>query len=294
MGSNLIQPIQNFFKALFSAMQNVRPRTSTHAPPQSIPVRVNNSPFVQPSVAPSPQSTPLMPQKIEFLVCPIRATDGSGNLVTSRTAKISAILDHSGTAIDPQSNKRWGKSAKDQKVRAFNGEVGQGPQCPQEPCGYSNTLSTEFFSKKEINYVGVLNDGGKKVLQYDGHAGYDFSYGLNTQLVAPADGKLCKAKSGDDLIYNASWDKDHSFYIRHDNGFVTWFRHCSTLEDTIEQKIAASIDKTAQVSRGEEIARLGNFEMGKVGGTAVHLHFEVRNPQGEIADPYQDQLWDDQ
>lgn len=289
---NLAQLIQDFFKALFAALQKARPQTPVQPQPAPVVIPPNPTPTPVTPTPPTPKPEPA-PQSSGFLICPIQASDSSGKSVTSRTAKISAVVDHSGTAIDPQSTKSWGKNAKDQKVKAFNGEIGQGPQCSVEPCGYPNSDSTEFFSNKEINYVGVASDGGKKVLQYDGHAGYDFSYPLGTQIVAPAGGKLCKAKSGDDLIYNASWGKDHSFYIKHDNGFVTWFRHCNTLEDLVEQKIAASSDGLAQVSQGEKIARLGNFEMSKIGGTAVHLHFETRNPAGKIVDPYGDKLWQD-
>ena len=146
---------------------------------------------------------------------------------------------------------------------------------------------------KEINYVGVSYDGGRSVLQYNGHAGYDFSYSLGTPIVAPGDGKLCKAKAGEDLIYGANWEKDRSFYIKHENGFVTWFRHCSALEGAVEQKITNSSDKLAEVSKGERIARLGDFEMWKIGGTGAHLHFEVRDHTGAIVDPYADQLWEE-
>ncbi len=289
----LVEGLKNFLAALPKSRVQSTPVPITPSPaPQSITPLVVVPPVPEPAPAPIvPQPTQIQIQRTGFLVCPIQATDDKGNPVTSRTAKISAIVDHSGTAIDPQSTKRWGVNAKDQKVRAFNGEIGQGPQCPQEPCGYPSAGTTEFFAKKEINYVGVASDGGKKILQYDGHAGYDFAYSLNTQIVAPADGTLCKAKRGDDLIYGASWDKDHSFYIKHDNDFVTWFRHSNNLEGSIEQKLTTS--PNARVSKGEKIARLGNFENYKVGGTAVHLHFEVRNPQGEITDPYQDQTWED-
>ncbi|MEK7194279.1 MAG: M23 family metallopeptidase [Patescibacteria group bacterium] len=225
-----------------------------------------------------------------FLVCPIKEYDIYGQPLTSRTVKISAVIDHSGTAIDPNSTNGWGKGAKDQKVKAFNGETGMGNQCPQEPCGYPKIDSGDFFPNKEINYVGVLSDGGKQNLQYDGHAGYDFPYQSGTGVLAPSDGELFKATQGTDSIYNAHWDKDHSFYIKHKNGFITWFRHCSKLVDNLEASIGNDFNKSCHVESGQLIAESGNFENGKIGGTAAHLHFEVlRNKM--IVDPYSDKLW---
>ncbi|MDP1760273.1 MAG: M23 family metallopeptidase [Candidatus Woesebacteria bacterium] len=227
----------------------------------------------------------------EFLVCPIFKNDDFGNPLTHRTVKISAVIDHSETAIDQTSNRLWGVHAKDQKVKAFNGEIGEGTKCPQEPCGYSKNDNCEFFKNKEINYVGVLSDGGKKILQYDGHAGYDFPYPLLTPIIAPANGYLSKAAQGTDLIYGANWNKDHSFYIKHDNGFITWFRHSNKLVDEIETIIGKNFNKNYRVESGKIIAFSGNFEMGKEGGTKPHVHFEVHDENGKIIDPYADNLW---
>ncbi|MFA6158353.1 MAG: M23 family metallopeptidase [Candidatus Paceibacterota bacterium] len=239
------------------------------------------------------QETVLQPIKTSFLICPIRGNHTDGKPLTSRTVRISAVVDHSGTAIDPESTKFWGKPAKDQRVKAFNGEVGFGKQCPVEPCGYQKENQSEFFANKEINYVGVGSDGGKCTLQYDGHAGYDFPYSPGTPIIAPADGELHRAIQGSDLIYGACWEKDHSIYIKHDNGFVTWFRHSTKLTDELETLIVNSQDKSCRVEKGQLIAQSGNFEMWKTGGTAAHVHFEVRNPDGKIVDPYGDKLWED-
>ncbi|MEK7500252.1 MAG: M23 family metallopeptidase, partial [Patescibacteria group bacterium] len=152
--------------------------------------------------------------------------------------------------------------------------------------------SGEFFqNKKEINYVGVSNDGGKSILQYDGHAGYDFPYSLLTPVIAPASGNLRKATKGRDLIYGASWEKDHSFYIEHENGFVSWFRHCVKLTDEIESQMGGDYEKSFFVEQGTLIAFSGDFENWKVRGTSAHLHFEVRNSKGHITDPYAENLW---
>ena len=285
----------------FSRLLRSRSKAQTVIAPSRGPLPHLEKPTVEPSpIGPVIQETVMAPvvqeiPKVEsssagFLRCPIKI---EGQALTPFTVRISAILDHSGTAIDPTSGKKWGRSAKDQKVKAFNGEVGEGPQCPQEPCGYSMRDSDEFFKNREINYVGVLSDGGKCTLQYDGHAGYDFPYPVLTAVVAPASGELYKAAQGTDSIYSAHWGKDHSFYIKHDNGFVTWFRHCEKLIDSIEAIIGSDFTKSYRVEGGASVAYSGNFENGKSGGTPAHLHFEVRDKDWKIVDPYQTKLWRD-
>ncbi len=223
---------------------------------------------------------------IGFLICPIQDKDSNGQSVTPYTVKISAILDHSGTAIDPNSNNRWGRNAKDQKVKAFNGEIGEGAQCSQEPCGYPQKNGGEFFKNQEINYVGVSYDGGRSTLQYDGHAGYDFPYPKLTPVVAPADGQLYKAAQGKDLIYGANWNTDGSFCVVHENGFVTWFRHCEKLADSLEVQISNDLTRSCAVKQGDVVAYVSNK-----GTRPIHLHFEVRSKDGSIVDPYKDKLW---
>ena len=243
----------------------------------------------------------LEPPKVEspskrFLICPIAGNDASGNPLTAYIVRISAVVDHSGTAIDPGSKKWWGKNAKDSIVKAFNGEVGDGDPTSGAPFGYAKKIPAPFFSSKEINYVGVRDPNDKYgptyYLNYDGHAGYDFPYPKMTPVVAPASGNLFKAAKGKDAIYGASWDtdhSDHSFYIQHANGYLTWFRHCEKLEDSVEAQILSDLSKACFVEKGQVIAYVGN-----AGTPAVHLHFEVRNEENVIVDPYGDRLWETQ
>ncbi|MEK7647170.1 MAG: M23 family metallopeptidase, partial [Patescibacteria group bacterium] len=239
----------------------------------------------------------LSPQPInkKFLICPIKGSDANGQPLTSHTVKISAVLDHSGTVIDFESKNHWGKSAKDKRVKAFNGEVGENEPTFSPPFGYSKTDNTPFL-RNAINYVGVYDAKDKYqktcYLNYDGHAGYDFPYSPGTPVVAPANGLLFKAAEGKDKIYGANWSKDHSFYIEHANGFITWFRHCEKMEDKIENEIGSDSSKHSQVERGQVIAHTGKFENWKADGTSPHLHFEVRNSNGNIVDPYLDELWE--
>jgi len=224
--------------------------------------------------------------KTEFLICPIQGNDKDGKALTSRTVRICSVVDHSGTAIDPSSKKHWGMHAKDQKVKAFNGEVGDGQASAGAPYGYQKQTSTPFFSSGEINYVGGVSDGSKSkyFLNYDGHAGYDFPYPKLTPVLATAGGKLCKAVVGDDPTYGASWDVDHSFFIKHENGYTSWFRHCEKLSDEVEASLAT--ENGCDVEQGQVIAFVGNE-----GTKTVHLHFEVLSG-GKIVDPYKDQLWE--
>ena len=287
-----LQTLANFLSRKSAKTSNVLIDTKKESIKVLIP---ETKPINSLQTEPAEQKAQVTIKDKKFLICPIQGKDENGNALTARTIRISAILDHSGTAIDPNSSLSWGKSAKDQKVAAFNGEIGEGVKCPTEPCGYPKKEFGDFFRNKEINYVGVSSDGGKSVLQYDGHAGYDFPYPLMTPVLAPAGGKLYKAAKGKDAIYGGMWGSetnnyklDNSFYIEHDNGFITWFRHCIKLHDNIEQKIGSNFSTFYSVEKGQIIAYVG-----KIGTASVHLHFEVRKSEGNITDPYSDGLWED-
>jgi len=221
------------------------------------------------------------------LFCPIDAKENS-NQVNPYTVRISAVIDHSGTALDPNSKNHWGKNAKDQKVKAFNGEIGDGEASSEAPYGYTQkSTPAPFFANKEINYVGAGEDKhpDNYYLNYDGHAGYDFSYGAGTVVIAPADGQLCKARASEDLVYGQGWEVHHTFYIKHQKGISTWFRHCEKLIDEIEAQIGNDYSKFIAVIKGQPIAYVGKF-----GTPGYHLHFEVRR-ENKIIDPYEERLW---
>ena len=96
------------------------------------------------------------------------------NLSLHPSVRVSSVLDHSRTAIDPGSKNRWGKSAKDQKVKKlFNGEVwGWRGRTQGYPYGYTKKTPVPFFASKEINYVGAAGsgdrDGPTYCLNYNG------------------------------------------------------------------------------------------------------------------------------
>ena len=235
---------------------------------------------------------------MQFLVCPIQANDENGKLVTPRTVRISSILDHQGTSIEENSKLppfSWGLRGKDKKVKAFNGEIGNGESTSGDSAlGYANKQPNPFFSKREINYVGagsgISGYPANHYLNYDGHPGYDFSYQTGTPIVAPADGYLSKIEK--DPVSgprnSVSWDVYHTFCIKHTNGFSTWFLHCRELRKEIEAEILSDFQKSVFVKQGELVAY-----SGKQGTPAQHLHFEVRGSSGKVVDPYSDNLWED-
>lgn len=273
-----IQAIQQLFAKRSVAPVSVRTETvAVTAPPL---------PVAEPTVVAPPPV-----QSKAFLICPIHGNDKNGIPLTPRTVKIVSVVDHSGTAIDPVGPKKWGINAKNKKVIAFNGEVGDGESCTSPPLGYTKSTPSAFFSSGEINYVGCYDPNDKHpathYLNYDGHAGYDFGYPKMTLVLATASGTLHKATDVEDsAVYGQGWDALHTFYIKHENGFSTWYRHCEKLKDELETQIGQDKNKSCVVNQGDVVAYVGKF-----GTPAVHLHLEVRNESGEIVDPYGDKLW---
>ncbi len=303
--------MQSFLKILGEVLKTFLTNLSK-SKVQPVPAPINLPPTPQPvpppvivPPAPEPAPAPVVPTSTGFLICPVKLNDANGRPVTSRTAKITAVIDHMGTAIDPSSNKPWGLNAKDQKTRSFNGEVGDGDPCAgTSALGYAKKVPSPFFSAGEINYVGAPGAGDKYgptfYLNYDGHAGYDFKCIPGTQLIAPADGDLFKAQTDPidgvnrtwalknlGLNNPTAWEGWHSFYIKHANSYVSWLLHCTKLVDEIEAQLT-DYTKSVAVKEGQIIAYSGGY-----GGVGPHLHFEVRNSKGKIVDPYQDKLWKD-
>ena len=293
---------------LLKSLAQVLQRPQIKPAPQPIPVETKITPIVSPllvpKVSPGPNFEEVLDTSTGFLVCPVQLKDADGKHVTSRTAKITAVIDHSGTAIDPDSTKPWGINAKDQKVKAFNDEIGDGESSADKPYGYASQIPAAFFATKEINYVGAAGAGDKYrptfYLNYDGHAGYDFKCAEGTGILAPAGGDLYKAQTDPINGVNKGWylknfGKDnptawegwHTFYIKHTNGYSTWFLHCTKLIDEMES-VLSDYQKCVPVKESQLIAYSGRY-----GGVPPHLHFEVRNDKGIVIDPYKDQLWKD-
>lgn len=100
------------------------------------------------------------------------------------------------------------------------------------------------------------------------HHGTDIGCPVGTKLVAAMDGTVTVSgnQSGYGLV----------IYLKHPNGWETRYAHCSELKVRVGQ----------QVKQGQEIAISGNTGIG----TGAHLHFEIRKPDGNSADPSETNL----
>ena len=113
--------------------------------------------------------------------------------------------------------------------------------------------------------TGVITTHFGEVGEYSprGHAGLDIANDAGTPILAADEGEVVKA----------SWNEDgygNLIVIRHPSGYETWYGHLSRI----------GVEKGEQVSRGEQIGRMGSTGYS----TGPHLHFEVRQ-DGELRDP---------
>jgi hypothetical protein len=243
----------------------------------------------------------------EFLSFPLNMTC-QGNPCTPYTAKISSVMDHSGTPLDHDNPRRW--YSHDGKVKAHTGEEGQciygtmkyNATTGQDQIVKSNKLASlcgdiqnqkGIFSYQKVDGSAFTISGQGNYLSYDGHSGYDYPAPSLTPIVAPADGRLYKA-TYDTVNHNCKcdsdgWDEWHSFYIDHGNGFTTWYLHVDHLSPDIEAQIGNDFTKSVEVKQGQTIAYTGNF--GQCSPVGQHLHFEVRRGREQVVDPYSEGMW---
>ena len=201
------------------------------------------------------------------------------------TAPIATVLDHAAADFyDPNSAS----------VLAYTGELAAGASGRKAPYGYFHERAG---SPKPLPflingaYVGTGVDG-PAVLNYAGHAGYDYRYGPGTIIVAAADGKTYIPAR--DAIYGRAgdpWCALHAFYIDHGGGWSTWYLHAERLlvnggrlangapPHACPNGINSRIDRDealGAVKRGDPVALVGGFAHGRARGVGYHLHFEVR------------------
>jgi murein DD-endopeptidase MepM/ murein hydrolase activator NlpD len=150
-----------------------------------------------------------------------------------------------------------------------------------------------------FNYVGVSVSGqaGPGYLQYDGHPGYDYAYGLGTDVYAAASGTVMTdddltgsnlAGSGMASYYMAHY---HALIINHGQGYCSIYMHLSLLDpayvDTSNPDVWKPIK--ASVSSGAHIGKTGSFDTQDL-TLPAHFHFEVWRLDGgntwNYADPY--------
>jgi hypothetical protein len=195
---------------------------------------------------------------------------------TPTTVPISAVMDHSVLDTTPVQFYQT-----DDIVRAFNGEIGD----KQYGYSYTNGVWGYLMNLNEDEFLSGHTYTEGSYLFYDGHPGFDFAVSAGTDVLAPFDGKLYWATS--DPV-NGSPGTFGTFYIDHENGYTTWFLHCSGLVSAVATEVQQN--GFAQVTKGDHIAESGN-----TGTTGYHLHFEVRKggvDDENVIDPFQKELWE--
>ncbi len=178
-------------------------------------------------------------------------------------------------------------------VVAYNGERADAPATRVERpdgAGYGRSPAANF-SLPLLNYDdGVGSSPANTHLFSDGHPGYDYPRPQGHVIVAAASGRLfpaieAGARTGDGTsiwrndqafprIEGAAytWPQDHAFYIVHENGYSTWYRHARSQDPlTPEVRAALIAQGFATVSRGQPVGYVGSH-----GAFTSHLHFEVR------------------
>jgi len=179
------------------------------------------------------------------------------------TAPISSVVDHSSIP-----SGRFYSGSADNAVVAYTGELGKDICGPSRPCGFFNPSNNDFVVNG--NYVGVNADGvnKRKILNYEGHPGYDYPCTAGEPVLAAASGTLIVPTS--DPI-NGSPTTFNTFKIVHGGGWETWYLHTRN-----------NLPSGTGVNGGRAVAQCWNTGPP---GTAVHLHFEVRR-NGKVVDPY--------
>ena len=224
-------------------------------------------------------------------------------------AEISAVLDHSGPF-----NKRDGV------VLSYTGEQGRreyGADCYDKT--YNEKLDESFCKKNAKKWGYKKNDGQDfslpgmcKYLYYDGSSGYEFP-AERDPIIAPANGILCIATSNTknngamwrnknfcphkkDPITKMDWNKNHAFYIIHDNIYTTWYSYTDELYYKVRNQI---------LERGYAVIEVEDYigftgEWGFKTDTFSRLYFSVRKGEKniEVVDPYgwenQPTMWVDE
>jgi hypothetical protein len=223
----------------------------------------------------------------------------SGSCNTVCTAAVSAVIDHSGTPIDPEyAGACW--YARDGRVEAYDGEIGDAfASCNRKQTGYSNEEGSLFTING--HYVGVRGCRPEPpapaapgaYLNFDGHSGYDFPTPPSTPILAAESGSLYEAHLdpiNDCRGRTDPWSTFHAFYIDHGNGYSTWYLYAEDLSEDVKAEVEAN--GFAAVAKGQTIAYAGSF--GRNCRNCTHLHFEVRHHEpgqeaeqdGLVVDPY--------
>jgi hypothetical protein len=193
------------------------------------------------------------------------------------TVPISAVMDHSVFDHTPVQFYQT-----DDIVKAFNGEIGD----KDFDYLFISGVWGYTMNEEEDTFLSGYNYTEGRYLFYDGHAGFDFAVSTGTDVLAPFSGKLYWSTT--DLV-NGNPGTYGTFYIDHENGYTTWFLHCSGLTSAVATEVIQN--GYAVVAKGDHVAE--SSDKGAPG--SYHLHFEVRKggvDDENVIDPYKEGLWE--
>lgn len=190
---------------------------------------------------------------------------------TPYTAEITTVFDHAMT----------GRYVPGGGIVAYTDEKGTTPDYNERP--YPDVGNGPLYSFKKADgslfringhYVGTQgpNGTGPTTLNYDGHPGYDYPVPSGTDVLAAADGEVCKAD-----ISNSTASGNYVRIQHGTSGYQSQYLHLS--------QVLVSLG--AQVTRGQLIGKSGNT--AGTGTVGYHLHFEVKQgvcDTGISVDPY--------
>jgi hypothetical protein len=217
---------------------------------------------------------------------------------TPSSAPVTAILDHH----RPNELVSAGLYNKDHSIRTVHGvtyfvaEANRGPDGNGTPRDYA-TLPPGTVVSTLFNYVGVTSQGGTANLQYDGHPGYDYGFGVGTDIYAAASGNIMTDSdfNGTSLqglsIASYYMTKLHALIIRTDpQGYCTVYMHLSDIDSTYVDKTDPSAWRPIRgpITARMHLGKSGHFDT--ISPVPDHFHFEVwrldAGTDWNYADPY--------
>jgi murein DD-endopeptidase MepM/ murein hydrolase activator NlpD len=227
-----------------------------------------------------------------FLSFPIHESDIPP---TPETAEIFSIFDHSGS---PDVAKEY---VRDLQVRTHRGAtyhtVATSTQNETKFNNYalmpSGTQVSSLFT-----YIGITSQAGKDGLQYDGHPGYDYRYGMDTDVYAAAggvvmtDADLANTSLAGTGFATYYMNYLHALIINHNNGYCTIYMHLDDVDSPYVDKTNPTlwVPVKATVAAGQHIGLTGAYDTLPNQSVGPHFHFEVWRLDGSYnwryADPY--------
>ena len=239
-----------------------------------------------------------------FLNFPIKVDPENGQQLNAYNAKVSAIVDHHGRVYAGESKNLDGVigtlEGHARHVLANGESFTHNPS--REIVRSDGELALVEPSVQEVlhlpfNYVGTRRDG-LSALQYDGHAGYDYSYSTGTAVYAASSGEVV---TDDDFSSARGFHTSlgslpsrlmaslHGLFIDHCNGYYTFYAHLSVIDGQyVDTSSAIWKPRKETINVDKPIGQVGQH-----GATSPHLHFAVYRVEETndikrlmIVDPY--------